>query len=235
LVLHDEVLRAVVEALHYIYLGIRSNPYAFVFLVSAVGNSIPYAAVPYYLVLIYLSHVTRDPLGLALLALSSGLGSTAGKLVIYLIGRGISRAISEERRRNIEAFGELIKRWGFVFVLIATSTPLPDDVVLIPIAFAGYSIYLYFTATLIGKSIASLMIVFFGRGLSTAVEDVGLPQHLQIPILLGISVALMIIIVRIDWISVVREYQVGGVRGAASKIYKEILGSGLRLRGKKAS
>lgn len=234
LVVHDEMLRALVEGIYYIFMSIRSNPYIFVFIVSFIGNSIPYAAVPYYLLLIYYSHGYRDPLSLVFIAIASGVGSTLGKMVIYLIGRGISRIISEESRKNVEAFGILMKRWGFLFVLLATSTPLPDDVILIPMAFTGYSIYLYFLATLLGKTLASLIIVFFGRGFSAAVEDVGLPQYLQIPLLLGISIVFMIIIMKIDWIGVVREYQAGGLRGAITKISQDLRGPWLpKLKGKK--
>ncbi len=216
--IHDEALRAFIEGVYYI------NPYILVFITSIVGNSIPYAAVPYYLLLIYYSNRYHDPLFLMSIAIISGIGSTIGKMTIYLIGRGISRILPEESRKNAEIFGNLIKKWGFLFVLIATSTPIPDDVILIPIAFTRYSLSLYFLATFLGKTLASLVIVFFGRGFSTAVEDMGLPQYLQIPILLTVSIIFMIIIMKIDWNGVVREYQTGGLRGTITKISQDLRG-----------
>ncbi len=224
LTVYDEVLRALIEGIYYIFININSNPYILVFIASLIGNSIPYAAVPYYLLLIYYSNKYHDPLSLVLIAITSGVGSTIGKIVIYLIGRGISKILPEENRKNVETFGNLIKRWGFLFVLVATSTPIPDDVILIPIAFTGYSASLYFLATLLGKTLASLVIVFLGRGFSTAVEDVGIPQYLQIPLLLSVSIILIIIIMKIDWISIVREYQVSGLRGAITKISQDLRG-----------
>jgi len=207
-----------------------SYPHLLTFIVSLIGNSIPYASVPYYLLLMYYSHRFRDPLELSILALFSGLGSTAGKIIIYLVGRGIHHVVSEKNKKNIELFGRLIRRWGFLFILIATSTPVPDDVILIPMAFVGYSFAMYIVATLIGKTIASLFIVFFGRGLTTLMEDTGvLPQYIQVPLLLGISVVLMILIVRIDWADVVREYEYRGIKGAIDKIIRS-LATGYRFR-----
>ena len=230
---HDEVLRALIEGVYYIFMSVRSNPYIFVFIASLIGNSIPYAAVPYYLLLIYYSNRYHDPLFLVSIAIISGIGSTIGKMVIYLIGKGVSKILSEESRKNVEIFGNLIKKWGFLFVLVATSTPIPDDVILIPIAFTGYSVSLYFLATFLGKTVTSLLIVFLGRGFSTAVEDIGLPQYLQIPILLTVSIIFMIIIMKIDWIGVVREYQIGGLRGTITKISQDLRGLWLlKLKGK---
>jgi len=230
---YDGVLGALIEGIYYIYMSIRFNPYILVFIASLIGNSIPYAAVPYYLLLIYYSNKQYDPLSLVLIAITSGVGSAIGKIVIYLIGRGVSKILSEENRKNVETFGNLIKRWGFLFVLVAASTPIPDDVILIPIAFTGYSVSLYFLATLLGKTLVSLVIVFLGRGFSTAVEDVGLPQYLQIPLLLSVSIILIIIIMKIDWIDIVREYQVSGLRGAITKISQDLRGPWLsRSKGK---
>jgi membrane protein YqaA with SNARE-associated domain len=222
-----EVSRSFFEEVAHI---LGSYPHLLIFIVSLIGNSIPYAAVPYYLLLIYYSHRFRDPLELSILALFSGLGSTAGKIIIYLVGRGIHHVVSEKNKRNIELFGRLIGRWGFLFILIATSTPVPDDVILIPMAFVGYSFAMYIVATLIGKTMASLFIVFFGRGLATLMEDTGvLPQYIQVPLLLGISVVLMILIVRIDWADVVREYEYRGIKGAIDRIIRS-LATGYRFR-----
>lgn len=225
--LHDEFLRALIEGIRDIYLNLGSNPCLLIFIISLVGNSIPYTAMPYYIALIYYSYLYHDPLTLSIIAISSGIGSTVGKLVIYFIGRGVSKMMPEKNRKNAEIFGGLIKKWGFLFVLIATSTPVPDDIILIPIAFTGYSIYLYFLATLLGKTMASLVIVFFGRGLSRAVEDVGLPQYIQVPLLLLVSIVLMIIIIKIDWATVVSEYQISGLRGAINRVYEDLRGSWL--------
>ena len=210
----------------------EDNPYALILLLSMIGNSIPYASVPYYLVLLVYAYQARDPLELVALALVSGVGATVGKLVIYGIGRGVSRVVPERDRRNVELFGRLIKRWGFLFVLAVTSTPIPDDVILIPIAFAGYSISLYFIATLIGKTIVSLLIVFFGRGLTQIVESAGVPLYIQLPLLLAISVTIMILILRIDWAGVVREYESKGIQGALNEIYRNIA---IVIRGKRGS
>ncbi len=198
------------------------DPRVSILAISIIGNAIPYASVPYYLTLLFYAYRIRDPLELVILAIISGAGATTGKLIIYAFGRGVSKALPERNRRNVELFGKLIKRWGFLFILAVTSTPIPDDVILIPIAFAGYSVMLYFIATLIGKSIVSLLIVFFGRGITQLAEGVGIHQYIQLPLLLGASITLMIIILKIDWASVVKEYESRGVRGALDEIYRNI-------------
>lgn len=219
----EELVEPLVGVLKALGSALRSNPYILVFVVSLIGNSVPYVSVPYYIFLIIYSGIVRDPLELVAIATVSGLGSTLGKLVIYMIGRGVSKIVSERDRENIELFGRLIGRWGFIFLVVAASTPIPDDVVLIPIAFAGYSVAQYFLAVLIGKVIISLIIVFFGRGLVGFAESVGVPQYIQIPVLLAVSVILMIIIMRINWGRVVKEYEAGGIQGALNEIYRSVV------------
>lgn len=197
---------------------IASEPLLQVFLVSLVGNSIPYAAVPYYFVLLYISSRIGDPLQLVLIALVSAAGSALGKAFIYLLSRAFSRTVGRGGRENLELFSRLLGRWGIFLVLIATATPVPDDVILVPLAFAGYGFAAYFAASLAGKSIASLAIVFYGRGFVAALEDFGLPGYVQVPLLMGISAILMLIIYRVRWVEVLRGYERAGLRGAFEEL-----------------
>lgn len=219
----EEFVEPITAILRDLERSLRSDPYALIFIASLVGNSIPYVSVPYYILLMVYSGIVKDPMELAFIAIASGFGATLGKLVIYMIGRGVSKIFSERDRENIELFGKLIGRWGFIFLVIAASTPIPDDVILIPIAFAGYNVGQYFLAVLIGKTIISLVIVFFGRGLVGLAESAGVPQYIQIPILLAVSVVFMVIIMRIDWGRVVKEYESGGIQGALNEIYRSVV------------
>lgn len=218
----QEFIEPITRIIVVIYKALRSNPFASIFIISFIGNSIPYVSVPYYIFLVIYSGIIKDPVELVAIAMISGVGATLGKLVIYMIGRGVSKIVPERDRENVELFGRLIGRWGFLFILIVASLPFPDDVVLIPIAFAGYSMTLYFIAMLVGKIIHSLAIVFFGRGLIRLAENIGIPQYIFIPTLLAVSVILMVIIMRIDWAGVVREYEAKGIQGALNKVYREV-------------
>ncbi len=215
----EPIIRIIVE----LYRALGSNPFASIFVASFIGNSIPYASVPYYLLLVIYSGVVRDPIGLVTIAIASGAGASLGKLVIYMIGRGASKIVPEKDRENIELFGRLIGRWGFPFLLVVASTPLPDDVILIPIAFAGYSVAQYFAAVFMGKIFVSLAIVFFGSGVVVFFEGAGIPQYIQIPILIIISISFLIIIMKIKWSRVIKEYEARGLQGALSEIYRNVV------------
>lgn len=120
-------------------------------------------------------------------------------------------------------FSKFIHKWGFLAIVIATSTPIPDDVILIPIAFAGYSMVEYFTAVFIGKTIISFVITFSGKSFLTFTESIGIPQYVQILALIAISLVFMFIITKVQWENVIKEYEAKGVQGALREIFRSLI------------
>jgi len=172
-----------------------------VFLVSFIGNSIPYSTIPYLLfIIIYSTHV-REPLIYVLVILLGSLGASMGKIIVYFVGYGARKALPKGLRSNIEIYGRLFKRSTFLAILIFASTPLPDDLLYIPVGAMRYDLKRYFLALFVGKTIITSLAVVFG----STVENIftatsGYPEYISILGLIVLSIYLMYIVGRIDWI-----------------------------------
>lgn len=139
---------------------VKGYGYLGVFVVSLVGNVIPFLTIPY---LIFVFTLVRhfDPVSLSLI---SALGASIGKMTSYVIGRSARRYIlrNERYRRKFELLRELLGNYTFLAILVVTATALPDDYVFIPVGVMGYSFWKTFVATVIGKSIITSLVAFSG-------------------------------------------------------------------------
>ncbi|MEZ0290837.1 MAG: VTT domain-containing protein [Sulfolobales archaeon] len=201
------------------------NPFLLIFIVSLVSNVIPFASVPYLLVLIHLLRIYRGVESMLLLVLASALGASVGKIAVYGLGRLMARTVSESTRENIAYLSSRLGKWGFLAVFIAAATPVPDDLVNIPIAFTGYSLVEYFIAVLTGKFILKLATVFLGLSIVEAFESVGLGYVGSMIVLGLLSILLVYIVARINWRRVLEHYDKRDLRGAARVLVEDVVNS----------
>lgn len=82
-----------------IYNALDENPYISILLLSFIANSIPYLPLPYYFLLLIFTEIIKNFKALMVIAILSGIGATLGKMMIYMIGRGASRIVSEKKER----------------------------------------------------------------------------------------------------------------------------------------
>lgn len=136
-----------------------SYGYVGIFLISLLANLMVFVVAPYSLPLVLLSPVL-DP---NLLAISSAIGSTIGKAVVFRASYLGYSIISEERKEKLKPFKLLVGKYGWIVALVAAATPIPDDLIYIPMGFVKYDFWKFFAATLLGKLILSLAIVWGSR------------------------------------------------------------------------
>ncbi|RUM47147.1 MAG: hypothetical protein DSY37_03600 [Hyperthermus sp.] len=188
------------------------NPAVASLLISAASNSIPYMTVP-YLVLIagYGASSGLSPLDKVLVALGGGLGAAIGKMIVFYIGRGVNRILSENTRENLDVFIEAFKRGVFIAVFLFAALPIPDDVLYIPLGVAGYSPLLFFVAVMLGKIVLTGVAVFFGNVLSSLVSEEAVnPLKLGAALVAG-SVLVAVIISRMKWKRIISVYDDYGI------------------------
>ena len=103
-------------------------------------------------------------------------------------------------------FQKLVKRYGASAAFVAAATPIPDDLVYIPLGLAKYNPKRFFVATLSGKFILYYVIVLISHymGLSLlepvlqGIDD-PLPVYIGI-IALGIAMTIVVILLlRLNW------------------------------------
>lgn len=173
-------------------------------LVSFFGSLVPFVPVPSFLLLATMS--VGDQFDIHILALSSALLSTVAKQIIFSVSYGGRKILGEKTRQRMKPFQRLVKRYGAGAAFFAAATPMPDDLVYVPLGLAKYNPKRFFVATLSGKIVLHYAIVLIAHflGLSLVepfLEDIddATPVYIGIIAFGGILTASIILLLRLDW------------------------------------
>jgi len=147
-----------------------------------------------------------DQFNIYLLAIISAIAAAVAKQIIFTVSYGGGKIIKGKTRLRMKPFERLVKRYGGSAAFVAAATPIPDDLVYVPLGLAKYNPKRFFLATLCGKVIVHLVIVLITHfvGLSildpiiTEVED-ATPIYVGVAVFMGVMVALIIVMLRLDW------------------------------------
>jgi membrane protein YqaA with SNARE-associated domain len=176
---------------------------------SFIGAASIIFPIPYTIV-VFLIASQYDPV---LLALFGGAGAALGEFTGYLLGFYGQRILSEERRRKMEALVKLFGRYGPLAIFIFALTPLPDDLLFIPLGIMRYKLLKAFIPALLGKTLMLFIIAYFGR----ISRDMILLIFGEGNMLVGMGITavlltvVLILLLRIDWEKVLQKYM--GNRG----------------------
>ena len=142
---------------------------------------------------------------LHILALVSAISAAVAKQIIFFVSFGGRKIMNEKTRKRMRPFERLVKRYGAAAAFVAAATPMPDDIIFIPLGLAKYNPKRFFIATLTGKIVLSYVIVFISHyvGLSFIepflenVDDTT-PVYVGIVIFAVIMTAIIIILLKMD-------------------------------------
>ena len=173
-------------------------------LVSFIGSLIPFVPVPSFILLATMS--VGEQFDIHILALISAFTATIAKQIIFYASYGGRRMISEKTKKRMKPFQKLVKRYGGSAAFVAAATPIPDDMVYIPLGLAKYSPKRFFIATLLGKVVLYYAIVLISHymGLSLLepiLENIKDPSPIYVGIILfGASMTIIVVLLlRLDW------------------------------------
>ena len=173
-------------------------------LVSFIGSLIPFVPVPSFILLATMSVGVQ--FDIHILALISAFTATIAKQIIFYASYGGRRMISEKTKKRMKPFQKLVKRYGGVAAFVAAATPIPDDMVYIPLGLAKYNPKRFFIATLSGKIVLCYIIVLISHytGLSILepiLEDIDDPFAVYAGMIVfgAIMTAIVILLLRLDW------------------------------------
>jgi len=107
-----------------------------IFLISLIGALSIFFPLPYTVVIFTLGGIF-DPF---LIAIAAGLGSAVGEFSGYLLGFYGRKVISPERRRKMEFMVKVFDRFGPITIFLFALTPLPDDLLFIPLGIMHYNL-----------------------------------------------------------------------------------------------
>ena len=173
-------------------------------LVSFFGSLIPFVPLPSFLLLATMS--VGDQFDLHVLAIISALTATAAKVIVFSVSYEGRRIIGKKSRKRMRPFERLVKRYGAGAAFIAAATPMPDDLIYVPLGLAKYNPKRFFIATLTGKLVLSYAIVFISHymGLSIVepfledVEDVS-TIYIGIAVFAAMMTSIVILLLKLDW------------------------------------
>jgi membrane protein YqaA with SNARE-associated domain len=174
-----------------------------VFLVSLFGAMSVFVPIPYTVVIFILGGLESfDPL---FIAVAAGVGSAIGEFSGYLIGVGGRKVISDKYKKKMDFLTKLFRRYGSIMIFVFALTPLPDDLLFIPLGVMRYSLLRAFVPALLGKFASSLIIAYSGRLSLEIVKNIfgveGEGTSLVIGTIIGVVLLAIVFIImfKVDW------------------------------------
>jgi len=178
--------------------------YLILALVNFFGSLVPFVPLPGFLLLATMS--VGNEYNLHALALISAVSATIAKQIIFYVSFGGRKIMNEKTRKRMRPFERLVKRYGAAAAFVAAATPIPDDIIFIPLGLAKYNPKRFFVATLSGKIVLSYVIVFISHyiGLSFIqpflehVDDTT-PVYVGLLIFGIIMTVVIVLLLKLDW------------------------------------
>ena len=173
-------------------------------IVSFFGSLIPFVPIPSFVLVATMA--VGEQFNIHVLVLIAAFTSTIAKQIIFYVSYGGRKIISEKTKKRMKPFQKLVKRYGGSAAFVAAATPIPDDLVYIPLGLAKYNPKRFFVATLLGKFVLYYVIVLISHymGLSLLEPvlqeiDDPLPVYIGIIALGAAMTIIVILLLRLNW------------------------------------
>jgi len=182
-------------------LNLAGLGYIGIFLISLIGALSIFFPIPYTVVIFALGK-SLEP---AWIALAAGAGAAIGEFSGYLVGFGGRKIISEKYKRKMDFLVKVFNRFGPVAIFVFALTPLPDDLLFVPLGVMRYSIVRTFIPAFLGKFCMNLIVAYAGRFSIGFLGDVFGVESGWISLLIGFIVAIILFVVilvimfKVDW------------------------------------
>jgi membrane protein DedA with SNARE-associated domain len=180
--------------------------YIGIFVISFIGSIIVFIPVPYFPILI--SSALNKDFDPHMIALSSALGAVLAKIIIFIASYYGRNILSNKTKTKMQPLQKLLSKYGAIGAFLAALTPIPDDLIYIPLGLAKYSAKKFAIATFLGKFIFGEIIVwgtvFLGRPIMEEVLSVSdASNQLSTIVVTVLTVALLILVLfftfKVDW------------------------------------
>jgi len=173
-------------------------------LVSFFGSLIPFVPIPSFVVLATMA--VGDQFNIHILAIVGAVTATFAKMIIFYVSYGGGKILSEKTRKRMKPFERLVKKYGGAAAFVAAATPIPDDLIYIPLGLAKYNPKRFFIATLTGKFVLSYIIVLIAHFVGLSILDPLLENveststiYLGMIVFAVILTVIIILLLRLDW------------------------------------
>jgi membrane protein DedA with SNARE-associated domain len=170
--------------------------YLGVFIISLIGSMSVIFPVPYTLVIFVLGSVL-DPF---FVAVSGGLGAALGEFSGYTLGYYGRKIVSKERRRKMDYMVKLFGRYGSATIFLFALTPLPDDLLFIPLGVMRYPFLKAFVPALLGKMLMTFILAYSGQQSIELIKIVfGESGWIGTVVTAVLLILIIVAMIKIDW------------------------------------
>lgn len=182
-----------------------------VFAASFIGASSIFIPIPYHVLIFWVG--ANTDYNVYAVVIAAGIGSAAGEMVGYGAGYAAKKVFSEARRRKLDAMLKVLLRhrkiWPLIVFLFAL-TPLPDDVIFVPLGIVRMDFTRVFVPCIFGKLTMFYVLVAGGRYLGDIARGVlggGEVNLMLTAASIIIFIIILIIMLKIDWEKILAKYE----------------------------
>lgn len=147
------------DLIQYLLSLVENYGYLGAFIGSLLGNITIALPTPYAFLISALGS-TLNPF---ILGLVCGIGSTLGEVLSYSIGYASRSALNDKQKERLLIVKQLIEKYGAWVIILFAITPLPDDIILVPMGMIKYDAKKVISSLLIGKTILTLFLAYAGH------------------------------------------------------------------------
>ena len=136
-----------------------------------------------------------------LIASAATIGATIGQSSGYLLGFSSRKAMTGSFRKNADFLAQVFNRFGALAIFAFALTPLPDDLVFIPLGAAHYNPIKAFPPALVGKFLVSLLVAYGGRFSIGIIAILFGEGSNLVSVLIGtvVGIVLAVAMFKVDW------------------------------------
>jgi len=182
-------------ALRYGYFG--------VFVVSLLSGVSIFFPVPDTLVIFALAGLKAGSawdFDMLVIAAAAAMGAAIGELSGYLIGLGGRKPIIRKYKKKIDFLEKVFRKFGSVAIFAFAFTPLPDDLVFIPLGMMRYNVIKALIPAYIGKFCMYLVVASAGRFLVPGfAEFFGADDWLDVLVVMSLGIIAFVLVFKVDW------------------------------------
>jgi membrane protein YqaA with SNARE-associated domain len=139
-----------------------------------------------------------DPL---LIATAATIGAGVGQFSGYLVGSLGKKTMTGKYKKNVDFLASVFNKFGPIGIFAFALTPLPDDIMFVPLGMARYNPIKAFLPALTGKFLISLIIATgarFSIGIITSTFGAG-SSLMSFLISAALGIAIAITMFKVDW------------------------------------
>ncbi len=196
-----------------IYSFYSSSGYIGILIISFIGSILIFIPVPYFPILI--SSALNKEFDPNLIALSSAVGAVMAKIIIFMASYYGRNILSNKTRTRMAPLQKILSKYGGIGAFVAALTPIPDDLVYIPLGLAKYSVKKFALVTFLGKFLLSEAVVwgtvFLGRPLMEKMLSVSETNNqFSVIVVAVLSVVLLGLVLfftfKFDWAKIIGKW-----------------------------